>query len=376
MKPLDFKVQHTDGLARACMLTLPHGEVPTPIFMPVGTQGTVKTLSQEELVEIDAPIILSNSYHLYLRPGVDFFTRYGGLHKFSGWKRNILTDSGGFQVFSLPGLRKVTDEGVKFQSHLDGSYHFLSPESVIHTQVAIGSDIMMILDECSPGDADRHTVIRALKRTTAWAKRAKTEVERLGLTQQFPFGIIQGGVFGDLRKESAQQLIDLDFPGYSIGGLSVGESKEDMYGMLDVLSEVMPTEKPRYLMGVGVPEDLLEGIARGVDMFDCVFPTRFARHGGAFTLNGRINLKSSAHTFDENPIDEGCQCFACQKYSRAYIRHLIRANETLGGRLASIHNLHFLIELTRNARKAIIEGRFDAFKKDFLEKYLKGKDHG
>lgn len=372
MHKFPFTLEKTEGLARACTLTLPHGEVQTPVFMPVGTQGSVKTLSQQELSGIGAKIILSNSYHLYLRPGVEFFQQYGGLHKFMGWEGNILTDSGGFQVFSLPGLRKVTDEQVKFQSHLDGTYHTLTPESVIQTQLAIGSDIMMILDECSPGDADRLTVQKALKRTTSWAARAKVEVQRLGITNQFPFGIVQGGIFDDLRKESAKQLIDLDFPGYSIGGLSVGESKEDMHRCLDVLAEVMPPHKPRYLMGVGIPEDILEGIARGIDMFDCVFPTRFARHGGAFTRDGRINLKASAHTFTEAPIDGECSCFACQHYSRAYIRHLIRANEILGGRLASIHNIYFLWELAQNARKAILNGCFASFKSDFLFRYAKG----
>lgn len=370
MKRFPFTVDRTDGLARACTMDLPHGRVQTPVFMPVGTQASVKTLSQEELEEIGASIILSNSYHLFLRPGTDFFKLYGGLHKFNTWKKNILTDSGGFQIFSLAGMRKVTDEGVKFQSHLDGRYHFLTPETVIQTQKAIGSDIMMVLDECSPSSLDKNMVLHALKRTTAWAERAKQEFLKLDIQDQFVFGIVQGGIFSDLRKESAKQLRDLDFPGYSIGGLSVGESKDVMYDMLDVLSSEMPEDKPRYLMGVGVPEDILEGIARGVDMFDCVFPTRFARHGGAFTRDGRINLKAEKYTFDEGPIDAQCTCFACRNYSRAYIRHLIRAGEVLGGRLASIHNLFFLIELAQDARKAILEGRFDSFKNDFLYRYF------
>ncbi len=373
MKKLPFTVHKTEGLARACTMELPHGTVETPIFMPVGTQATVKTLSREELEDMGASIILSNSYHLLLRPGVEFFKQYGGLHKFAKWNRNILTDSGGFQVFSLSGMRKITDEGVTFQSHLDGRKHFISPEIMVDVQQAIGSDIMMVLDECVPGTADHTHTARALKRTTEWAERAKKEFIKRNIQDQYAFGIVQGGVFEDLRRQSARQLKDLDFPGYSIGGLSVGESKEEMYGMLDVLSDEMPVEKPRYLMGVGVPEDILEGISRGVDMFDCVFPTRFARHGGLFSRDGRLNIKTKAFEYDTNPIDSECQCYTCRNYDRAYIRHLLRANETLGARLASIHNLHFLIELTQNARKAILNNEFNSFKNDFLCRYLLNK---
>ncbi len=282
MKKFPFTIDKTEGLARACTMELPHGTVKTPIFMPVGTQATVKTLSREELENMGASIILSNSYHLLLRPTVDFFKQYGGLHKFAKWNRNILTDSGGFQVFSLSGMRKITDEGVTFQSHLDGKKHFISPEIMVDVQQAIGSDIMMVLDECVPGTADHTHTARALKRTTEWAERAKKEFIKRDIQNQYAFGIVQGGVFEDLRRQSARELKDLDFPGYSIGGLSVGETKDEMYGMLDVLSDEMPVEKPRYLMGVGVPEDILEGISRGVDMFYCVFTTRFARHGGLF----------------------------------------------------------------------------------------------
>ncbi|MGL4394579.1 MAG: tRNA guanosine(34) transglycosylase Tgt [Brevinema sp.] len=373
MNKIPFTIEKQEGYARACTMELPHGTVKTPIFMPVGTQATVKTLCREELEDMGATIILANAYHMLLRPGVEFFKQYGGLHKFAKWKRNILTDSGGFQVFSLAGMRKITDEGVTFQSHLDGRYHFLTPEIMVDTQQAIGSDIMMVLDECVPGTADYQQTLRALTRTTAWAERAKKEFLKREIQDQYAFGIVQGGVFPELRKQSARELADLNFPGYSIGGLSVGETKEEMYGMLDVLADEMPVQKPRYLMGVGVPEDLLEGIERGVDMFDCVFPTRVARHGSGFTRDGRINLKNKQYEFDTNPIDAECTCYACQNYDRAYIRHLLRADEVLGGRLVSIHNLFFLIELTQNARQAILEGRFKSFKNDFLFRYLKSK---
>ncbi len=373
MKRFPFKVEKTEGYARACTMELPHGTVQTPIFMPVGTQGSVKTLCREELEDMGATIILANSYHLLLRPTVDFFKEYGGLHKFAKWNRNILTDSGGFQVFSLAGMRKITDEGVTFRSHIDGKKHFLTPEIMVDMQQAIGSDIMMVLDECVPGDANFEQTKKALERTTAWATRAKQEFLQRNIQDQYAFGIVQGGIFEDLRRQSARELAELDFPGYSIGGLSVGESKEDMYGMLDVLSEEMPVDKPRYLMGVGVPEDLLEGIERGVDMFDCVFPTRFARHGGVFSRDGRLNIKTKQFEFDTRPIDSECACYACRNYDRAYIRHLLRVNEVLGGRLASIHNLYFLIELTKNARHAILENRFATFKKDFLDRYFQNK---
>lgn len=373
MKRFPFKIEKTEAHARACTMELPHGTVQTPIFMPVGTQGAVKTLCREELEDMGASIILANSYHLLLRPTVDFFKEYGGLHKFAKWNRNILTDSGGFQVFSLAGMRKITDEGVTFRSHIDGKKHFLTPEIMVDTQQAIGSDIMMVLDECVPGDADFKHTQKALERTTAWAVRAKQEFLQRNIQDQYAFGIVQGGIFADLRKQSARELSELDFPGYSIGGLSVGESKEDMYGMLDILAEEMPVDKPRYLMGVGVPEDILEGIERGVDMFDCVFPTRFARHGGVFSRDGRLNIKTKAFEYDTRPIDSECVCYACRNYDRAYIRHLLRVNEVLGGRLASIHNLFFLIELTKNSRQAILEGRFVIFKKDFLARYFQNK---
>lgn len=373
MKRFPFKVENTDGYARACTMELPHGTVQTPIFMPVGTQGSVKTLCREELENMGATIILANSYHLLLRPTTDFFKEYGGLHKLAKWNRNLLTDSGGFQIFSLASMRKINDEGVIFQSHLDGKKHFLTPEVMVDVQKAIGSDIMMVLDECIPGDADRNHTITALNRTTAWAKRAKEEFIRQNIQDQYAFGIVQGGMYEDLRKQSVRELKDLNFPGYSIGGLSVGESKEEMYGMLDVLADEMPVDKPRYLMGVGVPEDLLEAIERGIDMFDCVFPTRFARHGGVFSRNGRMNIKTKAYELDTRPIDEDCGCYTCRNYDRAYIRHLLRAHEVLGGRLASIHNLYFLIELTKNARQAILENRFSSFKKDFLDRYLHSK---
>ena len=374
LKKLPFNVENKDGYARACTMELPHGIVKTPIFMPVGTQGSVKTLCREELEDMGATIVLSNSYHLLLRPTLEFFAQYGGLHKLTKWKKNILTDSGGFQVFSLASMRKITDEGVTFQSHIDGKKHFLTPEIMVEAQRLIGSDIMMVLDECIHGGADKNHTITALNRTTKWAERAKIEFLKQGIQDQYAFGIVQGGMYEDLRRQSARELKELDFPGYSIGGLSVGETKEEMYGMLDVLADEMPEDKPRYLMGVGVPEDILEGIERGIDMFDCVFPTRFARHGGVFSRDGRLNIKTKAFEYDTSPIDSECQCYACKNYDKAYIRHLLRVNEVLGGRLASIHNLHFLIELTQDSRKAILENRFASFKKAFLERYFQNKN--
>jgi len=371
MNKIPFAIQKTENYARACIMELSHGTVHTPIFMPVGTQGSVKTLSQEELKGIGAEIILSNSYHLLLKPGIDFFKNYGGLHKLIKWNRNILTDSGGFQVFSLSGLRKITDDGVSFQSYLDGKYHYLTPEFIIQIQETIGSDIMMVLDECISSDSDYYYTEIALKRTTMWAERAKKEFLKQNICNQYAFGIIQGGIYDNLRIQSAKELIDLDFPGYSIGGLSVGESKEDMYRILNVLADEMPVNKPRYLMGVGIPEDILEGIERGIDMFDCVFPTRVARHGSAFTRDGRINLRTKQYEYDTNPLDTECICYTCRNYDKAYIRHLLRANEILGGRLISIHNLYFLIELTRNAREAIMLSQFSQFKENFLLRYKK-----
>ncbi|OQX82923.1 tRNA guanosine(34) transglycosylase Tgt [candidate division KSB1 bacterium 4484_87] len=359
--------------ARAGKLTLAHGVVETPIFMPVGTQGTVKTLSSQELVDLGAQIILGNTYHLYLRPGEELMQRAGGLHKFMNWDRPILTDSGGFQVFSLAELRKIKPEGVRFQSHLDGSYHDFSPESVVRTQRILGSDIMMVLDECTPYPSTLQQAIDSNELTLQWAKRAlqafRSSDPLYGFEQTI-FAIVQGSTYEDVRRRSANELVDLDFPGYAIGGLSVGEPKDIMYEMTALCTEILPEHKPHYLMGVGKPEDILEGIERGVDMFDCVMPTRNGRKGTVFTRNGVLVVKNATFKDDFAPIDEECSCFTCRNYSRAYIRHLFKAQEILAMRLASLHNLHFYLELVGLARKAILENRFVQWKKDFLDRYF------
>jgi len=370
---MKFTLETKDGGARAGILNLPHGSVHTPMFMPVGTQATVKTLSVNELKAMNAEIILGNAYHLYLRPGIEVIRHAGGLHKFMNWNRNILTDSGGFQVFSLADLRDITEEGVTFRSHIDGSKHHLTPEKVMQIEQAIGADIIMALDVCIEAGVDKDKTRQALETTTRWAKRCKQEVERLNIQDQSLFGIIQGGMFEDLRVESAQQLVELDFPGYAIGGLSVGEEKPVMYAMLEALYPHLPEQKPHYLMGVGTPEDLLYSIERGVDLFDCVFPTRAARNGTAFTREGRIILKNKQFEFDSDPLDESCTCETCQHYSRSYIRHLIRSGEVLGMRLLSQHNLQFLIDLARDSRRAILEKRFKEFKDSFLYRYQNGR---
>ncbi len=370
---MNFTLDATDGGARAGTLKLPHGVVQTPMFMPVGTQATVKTLSVDELKAMNADIILSNAYHLYLRPGIDVIRNAGGLHRFMNWDRNILTDSGGFQVFSLAELRNITEEGVTFKSHIDGSSHHLTPEKVMQIEHAIGADIIMALDVCIEAGVDREKTRYALELTTRWAERCRREVERLEIDNQFLFGIIQGGMFEDLRIESAEQLIDLDFPGYAIGGLSVGEEKSVMYAMLEALYPYLPVQKPHYLMGVGTPEDLLYTIERGVDLFDCVFPTRAARNGTAFTRTGRMILKNKQFEFDLAPIDKECNCETCRHYSRSYVRHLIRSGEVLGMRLLSRHNLQFLIDLARDARQAVLDKRYQSFKRSFLSRYQNGR---
>lgn len=369
---MDFHVESRDGQARAGLLRLPHGEVPTPVFMPVGTQATVKTVSQRELQEMGARIILGNAYHLYLRPGLDVMAAMGGLRRLMNWPHNLLTDSGGFQVFSLARIRRINDDGVTFQSHIDGSTHFLSPERVMEIEQCIGADIIMALDECVEGQAPREKVREALERTTAWAKRCVAHVKLLNISEQSLFGIVQGGIFEDLRRESARQLLELDLPGYAVGGLSVGEERQAMYDMLEVMDQELPTARPRYLMGVGVPEDILEAISRGVDMFDCVFPTRAARHSTVFSSRGKIHLKNAGYKLSQDPIDQECQCYTCRNHSLGYLRHLFAAQEMLGYRLASIHNLHFLLELTSRAREAILQGRFAAYKTQFLENYRQG----
>lgn len=361
----DLLGQDSTTCARVGVLHTPHGDVPTPVFCPVGTQATVKTLSPRELDELGAHMILANTYHLYLRPGAGVIARLGGLHRFMGWERAILTDSGGFQVFSLQALRKVDDEGVTFRSHIDGSEHRFTPELVVEIQEQLGSDIAMVLDECT-GPFDRDDNLAAIRRTHLWAERCLRAHAR---KDQALFGIVQGGIFEDLRAESARVLTSMGFPGYAIGGLSVGESKEDMLRILEHTAPLLPAEKPRYLMGVGSPEDLLEGVARGIDLFDCVLPTRLARNGTVFTPEGRLNLRNAAYSEDPRPIQEGCTCYACQNFSRAYLRHLVMSEEILGLRLNTIHNVHFLLALMRDIRQAVLEGRFPAFKEAFLARY-------
>jgi len=363
----NFKLMHEDGKARAGKLQLKHGVVNTPIFMPVGTQGSVKTMSPDELKDIGAEIILGNTYHLYLRPGHKLIEDLGGLHKFASWDRPILTDSGGFQVFSHSGLNDITDEGVHFQSHIDGSKHFLTPELSIEIQNSLGSDIIMAFDECTTYPAEKGYVRDALERTTKWEKRSKEA--HVNSENQLLFGIIQGGMHKDLRKESAEQIIDIDFPGYAIGGLSVGEPKDIMFDILDYTTEIMPQNKPRYLMGVGTPLDLINGVSMGVDMFDCVMPTRNGRNGTVFTSQGRINIKNAQFKRDPKPIDENCDCYACKNYSRAYIRHLYKSREILALRLNTYHNLYFYLNLMKRMRRAILENRFEEFKNNFVENY-------
>lgn len=352
--------------ARVGLLHTPHGVIETPVFMPVGTQATVKTMTPEELKEINAQIILSNTYHLYLRPGHELVKEAGGLHGFMNWDRPILTDSGGFQVFSLGPLRKITEEGVKFKSHIDGSEHFISPEKAIEIQMALGADIIMAFDECAPYPCSHEYAKNSLERTTRWLGRCK---EALTRKDQALFGIIQGGVFRDLREQSAREIVDIALPGYAIGGLSVGEPKPLMYEVLDYTVPLMPANKPRYLMGVGSPDCLIEGVMRGVDMFDCVLPTRIARNGTVTTSVGKVVIKNAAYAKDFGPLDPNCDCYTCRNYSRAYIRHLFKSEEILGLRLTTIHNLHFLIKLMKNMRQAILDDRFLAFKEDFYQAY-------
>ncbi|MGD9047322.1 MAG: tRNA guanosine(34) transglycosylase Tgt [Anaerolineae bacterium] len=365
--PVKFKLLQTDTDSRARLgrIDTPHGQVSTPAFAPVGTQATVKALDPRDLHDLGAELVLGNTYHLYLRPGADVVAEMGGLHGFMGWDGPILTDSGGFQVFSLAEKRRVTDDGVEFRSHIDGSRHFFSPEMVVRVQEQLGADIIMVLDECAePGDRAYNR--QALARTHAWAQRCHAAQTR---NDQALFGIVQGGVFADLRQESAEFLAGLDFPGYAIGGLSVGETKEQMHAMLDITAPLLPVDKPRYLMGVGAPEDLLEGVARGVDLFDCVLPTRLARNAALFTRRGRINIRNARFERDAYPIEEGCQCYTCSHFSRAYLRHLFKAGELLAYRLATVHNVHFLLELMREVRASLAAGHFSTFKNEFLADY-------
>lgn len=360
----NYTLQATSGKARAGLIETDHGNILTPVFMPVGTLGTVKAMSPHELEESHAQIILGNTYHLYLRPGHELIREAGGLHKFISWERPMLTDSGGFQVMSLAALRKITRDGVQFQSHIDGSRHLFTPESVIAIQEALGADIIMSFDECPPYPATREYVEKSLKTTLRWAEQGKRAFKNEA--HQALFGIVQGGVFEDLRERSARALMDIDFPGYSIGGLAVGESKEDMLRTTAFLNDILPTHKPRYLMGVGTPADLLNNIANGVDMFDCVMPTRNARKGSIFTRYGKMIIKAARYKDDFSPIDPQCNCYTCRHFSRAYIRHLITMNEILGMRLTTIHSLYFYQELMQLARQAILEDRFEDFLAEML----------
>lgn len=352
--------------ARAGKLYTPHGTFDTPIFMPVGTQATVKAISPDELRAMGAGIILSNTYHLYLRPGHDLVAEAGGLHTFMQWERGILTDSGGFQVFSLGPLRKITEEGVTFRSHIDGSKHFLSPEKATEVQMALGADIIMAFDECVPYPAEYEYAKKSTERTTRWAKRCQEAHTR---KDQALFGIVQGGMYKELRTMSAQSLIELNFPGYAIGGLSVGEPKNLMYEMLEHTTPQLPPNKPRYLMGVGTPDCLVEGVKYGVDMFDCVFPTRVARNGTVMTRRGRLVIKNAEYARDFKPIDSDCDCYTCRNFTRAYIRHLFKTEEIFGLRLTTIHNLHFLLKFMRNMRKAILDDQFLEFRQEFWAHY-------
>ncbi|MBI9088527.1 MAG: tRNA guanosine(34) transglycosylase Tgt [Desulfobacterium sp.] len=367
MLTFDIKNQSQECRARTGKITTAHGEIETPIFMPVGTLGTVKGVSVEELKACQAQIILGNTYHLYLRPGCEVMTQMNGLHSFMNWDKPILTDSGGFQFFSLAKLAKFKDEGVSFQSHIDGSRHLFTPEKAVEIQTILGSDIMMSLDWCMGYPATKNEANTALEKTTIWAKRGRDYWIEKGQPNNL-FGIVQGGMYSDLRSASARQLSDLDFPGYSIGGLSVGEPTELMYEMADHTVPLLPKEKPKYVMGVGTPENLVELTAMGVDMFDCVMPSRNARNGQLFTSKGTMNISNARFKLDKGPIDSECSCYTCQNYSRAYLSHLYRTRELLSYRLNTIHNLHYYLDLMEQMRNAINLGQFTAFKQEFYRK--------
>lgn len=368
-KALEFEVLHQDSgtKARRGRMKTPHGIVETPVFMPVGTQATVKAMKPESVEATGAQIILANTYHLMLRPGSDIVREAGGLHEFMNWHRPILTDCGGFQVFSLGHMRKITEEGALFSSHIDGSRHMLSPEKSMEVQNDLGSDIIMGFDECAPSDASYDYIAKSQARTTRWLERC-IEAHKFPERQAL-FGIMQGGFFRDLREESAREIVKFDLPGYAVGGISVGETKEQYTGVLDYAPDLLPYDKPRYVMGIGTPDYILEAVERGVDMFDCVEPTRIARHGMATTSRGRVNIKNAKYERDFGPLDPECDCYTCRHYSRAYLRHLFKAGETMSAMLLSEHNLRFLSKLSEDIRKSIEEDRFTEFKKEFYGKY-------
>lgn len=368
-KALQFEILHKEAStkARRGRITTHHGVIETPVFMPVGTQATVKAMKPESVKDTGAQIILANTYHLMLRPGSDIVREAGGLHRFMNWDKPILTDSGGYQVFSLGAMRKITEEGVKFASHIDGSRHMLSPEKSMEVQNDLGSDIMMAFDECAPSDASREYIEKSQARTTRWLERC-IEAHKNPDTQAL-FGIMQGGFFKDLREESAREIVKFDLPGYAIGGISVGEPKEDYVGVLEYAPDLLPEDKPRYVMGIGTPDYIFEAVEHGVDMFDCVEPTRIARHGMAMTSHGRLSIKNAKFERDFGPLDPECDCYTCRHYSRAYLRHLFKAGETMSHMLLSEHNLRFLSRLSENIRKSIEEDRFMEYKKDFYSRY-------
>jgi queuine tRNA-ribosyltransferase len=377
LMPIRFEVNAREGEARSATLTTRRGVIETPVFMPVGTAGTVKGIRFEELesADLDARIILGNTYHLWLRPGIEVIKAAGGLHKFIGWDRAMLTDSGGFQVWSLGALRKITEEGTEFRSHIDGSSCFLSPEISMEVQAALGAEIAMAFDECAPGEATHDEARRSMELTLRWAKRSKEAFEKLqagSLRTQSLFGIIQGASYLELRRESLARTVEIDFDGYAIGGLSVGEEKQVMLDVIEEIAPRMPAEKPRYLMGVGTPEDLIEAVARGVDMFDCVLPTRNGRNGQAFTSRGKLNIKNARYTTDKKPLDEACQCSVCRRHSRAFIRHLYQAGEMLASILLTHHNLAFFLDTMKRVRQAIRSDQFANFRREYTEQLNSG----
>ncbi|MBT3363578.1 MAG: tRNA guanosine(34) transglycosylase Tgt [Chloroflexi bacterium] len=362
----DLHKTDTATAARVGTVTTPHGDIPTPIFMPVGTLGTVKTLTPQEVTDLDARIILANTYHLYLRPGVETITKLGGLHKFMGWKGPILTDSGGFQVLSLGHLRKISEDGVVFRSHIDGSEHFFSPEVATQIQSELGADIIMTFDDCPDHQGELDEIRQSMEMTHRWAQRCLESHEN---ENQAMFGIVQGGTYPELRRQSARFMASLDFPGYALGGLSVGEAKDVTWSMVEEVTPLLPSDKPRYLMGVGSPEDLFEGVARGIDMFDCVLPTRVARNGSLFTTQGRRSIRRAQYKSMDAPVELNCDCYTCSNFSAAYLHHLFKTEEMLGYRLASIHNLRFLVRLMERIRQSILDGSFSSLKDEFVSSY-------